>query len=235
MKRIVALTILLSIFTFSCYAQKISTQKFVVRKITFTADDQIVPISGVNVEINKANFRSDKNGQFLANIPVGSDNGFYISKISAPGYIVSYPEDLTQKLFLTSNQFVIVLADPNAVKAEKDKIRYNHQVALAKQEEQLKAQVKKNVELLSEIELKDANYKNLLEELEKAKQPLESFKNAKVDIEAKIDSLSENLSMIDYASLGNAEKEQLEKQKQGEWITAIIDEVLSQSRIFRRN
>ena len=208
-------------------AQRVSTQQFMVRKITFKATDQIVPINGVSVEINKAKFRSDKTGQFTANIPVSKDMGFYISNITAPGYIVSIPEDLSKKIYLSSNQCVIVLADINAVKAERNRIYNNNKAALAKQEERLNAEVKKNQELLNKIEKQESEYNSILAELEKAKRQLESFNNAKADLVVKIDSLSDNLSMVDYASLEHKEQIRLEKEKEGEWIDAIVDEVIS--------
>lgn len=208
-------------------AQRVSTQQFMVRKITFKANDQIVPINGVSVEINKAKFRSDKTGQFTANIPVSKDMGFYISNITAPGYIVSIPEDLSKKIYLSSNQCVIVLADINAVKTERNRIYNNNKAALAKQEERLNAEVKKNQELLNKIKKQESEYNSILAELEKAKRQLESFNNAKANLVEKIDSMSDNLSVVDYASLEYDEQIRLEKEKNGEWIDVIVDEVIS--------
>jgi len=208
-------------------AQRVSTQQFMVRKITFKATDQIVPINGISVEINKVKFRSDQTGQFTANIPVTKDMGFYISNITAPGYIVSIPEDLSKKIYLSSNQCVIVLADINAVKNERNRIFNNNKAALAKQEERLNAEVKKNQDLLNKIEKQESEYNTVLAELEKAKRQLESFNNVKANLVEKIDSLSDNLSMVDYASLEHKEQIRLEKEKDGEWIDAIVDEVIS--------
>ena len=226
MKKII-FSIIAIIATLNINAQRVSTQQFMVRKITFKATDQIVPINGISVEINKAKFRSDKTGQFTANIPVSKDMGFYISNITAPGYIVSIPEDLSKKIYLSSNQYVIVLADINAVKAERNRIYNNNKAALAKQEERLNAEVKKNQELLDKIEEQESEYNSVLAELEKTKRQLESFYNAKANLEEKIDSLSDNLSMIDYASLEYKEQIRIEKEKDGEWIDAIVDEVIS--------
>ena len=166
MKKII-FSIIAIIATLNINAQRVSTQQFMVRKITFKATDQIVPINGISVEINKAKFRSDKTGQFTANIPVSKDMGFYISNITAPGYIVSIPEDLSKKIYLSSNQYVIVLADINAVKAERNRIYNNNKAALAKQEERLNAEVKKNQELLDKIEEQESEYNSVLAELEK--------------------------------------------------------------------
>ena len=221
------LSIVAIITALNINAQRVSTQQFMVRKITFKANDQIVPINGVSVEINKAKFRSDKTGQFTANIPVSKDMGFYISNITAPGYIVSIPEDLSKKIYLSSNQCVIVLADINAVKTERNRIYNNNKAALAKQEERLNAEVKKNQELLNKIKKQESEYNSLLAELEKAKRQLESFNNAKANLVEKIDSMSDNLSVVDYASLEYDEQIRLEKEKNGEWIDVIVDEVIS--------
>lgn len=226
MKKII-ISIIAIIATLNINAQRVSTQRFMVRKITFNARDQIVPIKGVDVEINKAKFRSNDTGQFTANIPVSKDMGFYISNINAPGYIVSIPEDLSKKIYLSSNQCVIVLADINAVKAERNRIYNNNKAALAKQEERLKAEVKKNQELLNRIEKQELEYNSVLAELEKTKRQLESFNNAKTNLEVKIDSLSYSLSMVDYASLGHDEQIRLEKDKDGEWVDIIVDDVIS--------
>lgn len=208
-------------------AQRMSTQQFLVRKVTFQATDQIVPIGGITVEINKANFRSDKAGQFTANIPVAKDMGFYISKITAPGYIVSIPEDLSKKIYLSANKCVIVLADINAVKAERNRIYSNNKAALAKQEARLNAEVKKNQSLLKKYEHQQEEYNAVLAELAKTKQQLEAFVNAKTDLEEKIDSLSDALSLVDYASLESDEQARIEKEKNGEWLDVIVDEVIS--------
>ena len=227
MRKILVFVILSFIACININAQRVSTQQFMVRKITFKVNDQIVPINGVSVEINKAKFRSDKAGLFTANIPVSKDMSFYISNITAPGYIVSIPEDLSKKVYLSSNQFVIVLADRNAVKAERTRIYNNNKAALAKQEERLKSEVKKNQELLKKLDKKESEYNEVLAELEKVKCQLESFNNEKGDFEEKIDSLSDNLSMVDIASLDNDEQQRIEKEKDGEWIDAIVDEVIS--------
>lgn len=228
MRKIIVFIILCFIACININAQRVSTQQFMVRKITFKVNDQIVPINGVSVEINKAKFRSDKAGLFTANIPVAKDMSFYISNITAPGYIVSIPEDLSKKVYLSSNQFVIVLADINAVKAERTRIYNNNKAALAKQEERLNSEVKKNQELLKKFDKKESEYNEVLAELEKVKRQLESFNNAKSNLEEKIDSLSDNLSMVDVASLDSDEQKRIEKEKDGEWIDAIVDEVISE-------
>ena len=228
MRKIIVFIILCFIACININAQRVSTQQFMVRKITFKVNDQIVPINGVSVEINKAKFRSDKAGLFTANIPVAKDMSFYISNITAPGYIVSIPEDLSKKVYLSSNQFVIVLADINAVKAERTRIYNNNKAALAKQEERLNSEVKKNQELLKKFDKKESEYNEVLAELEKVKRQLESFNNAKSNLEEKIDSLSDNLSMVDIASLDSDEQKRIEKEKDGEWIDAIVDEVISE-------
>ena len=228
MRKIIVFIILCLIACININAQRVSTQQFMVRKITFKVNDQIVPINGVSVEINKAKFRSDKAGLFTANIPVAKDMSFYISNITAPGYIVSIPEDLSKKVYLSSNQFVIVLADINAVKAERTRIYNNNKAALAKQEERLNSEVKKNQELLKKFDKKESEYNEVLAELEKVKRQLESFNNAKSNLEEKIDSLSDNLSMVDIASLDSDEQKRIEKEKDGEWIDAIVDEVISE-------
>lgn len=227
MRKIIVFIILCLIACINIKAQRVSTQQFMVRKITFKVNDQIVPINGVSVEINKAKFRSDKAGLFTANIPVAKDMSFYISNITAPGYIVSIPEDLSKKVYLSSNQFVIVLADINAVKAERTRIYNNNKAALAKQEDRLNSEVKKNQELLKKFDKKESEYNEVLAELEKVKRQLESFNNAKSNLEEKIDSLSDNLSMVDIASLDSDEQKRIEKEKDGEWIDAIVDEVIS--------
>lgn len=227
MRKIFVFIILCLIACININAQRVSTQQFMVRKITFKVNDQIVPINGVSVEINKAKFRSDKAGLFTANIPVAKDMSFYISNITAPGYIVSIPEDLSKKVYLSSNQFVIVLADINAVKAERTRIYNNNKAALAKQEDRLNSEVKKNQELLKKFDKKESEYNEVLAELEKVKRQLESFNNAKSNLEEKIDSLSDNLSMVDIASLDSDEQKRIEKEKDGEWIDAIVDEVIS--------
>ena len=227
MKRFIIPIIIVIVAILNVNAQRVSTQQFLVRKITFQATDPIVPINGISVEINKAKFRSDKSGQFTANIPVSKDMGFYISSITAPGYIVSIPEDLSKKIFLSSNECIIVLADINAVKAEKNRIYNNNKAALAKQEERLNNEVKRNQELLNKIEKQETEYNFILTELEKAKRQLESFNDSKANLEEKIDSLSDNLSMIDYASLSSQEQIRIKKEKDGEWIDAIVDEVIS--------
>ena len=228
MKKVFISLIIVIAATLSANAQRLSTQQFLVRKITFSADDQIVPISGVSVEINQARFRSDQAGQFTANIPVSNDMGFYISNITAPGYIVSIPEDLSKKIYLSSNQYVIVLADINAVKNERDRIYNNNKAAIARHEERLNAEIKKNQELLNEIAKKSSEYNTISAELEKARQQLESFKKAKTDMENKIDSLSAHLSLVDVASLSPEEQTRLKMEKEGKWIDAIVDEVISQ-------
>lgn len=228
MRKIIVFIILCFIACININAQRVSTQQFMVRKITFKVNDQIVPINGVSVEINKAKFRSDKAGLFTANIPVAKDMSFYISNITAPGYIVSIPEDLSKKVYLSSNQFVIVLADINAVKAERTRIYNNNKAALAKREERLNSEVKKNQELLKKFDKKESEYNEVLAELEKVKRQLESFNNAKSNLEEKIDSLSDNLSMVDIASLDSDEQKRIEKEKDGEWIDAIVDEVISE-------
>ena len=83
MKRFIIPIIIVIVAILNVNAQRVSTQQFLVRKITFQATDPIVPINGISVEINKAKFRSDKSGQFTANIPVSKDMGFYISSITA--------------------------------------------------------------------------------------------------------------------------------------------------------
>ena len=65
MRKIIVI-ILCFIACININAQRVSTQQFMVRKITFKVNDQIVPINGVSVEINKAKFRSDKAGLFTA-------------------------------------------------------------------------------------------------------------------------------------------------------------------------
>ena len=102
---------------------------------------------------------------------------------------MSIPEDLSKKVYLSSNQCVIVLADINAVKAERNRIYNNNKAALAKQEERLNAEVKKNQELLNKIEEQESEYNSVLAELEKTKRQLESFYNAKANLEEKIDEL----------------------------------------------
>ena len=99
MKKII-FSIIAIIATLNINAQRVSTQQFMVRKITFKATDQIVPINGISVEINKAKFRSDKTGQFTANIPVSKDMGFYISNITAPAPTIG------------SQYFLIVVPNP---------------------------------------------------------------------------------------------------------------------------
>ena len=221
------LLLILLLIVFFAQAQKVSTQQFIVRKITFKTSDQIIPVNGVFVEINKVKFKSNSEGSFTANIPVTKDMGFFISKVTAPGYILSIPEDLTKKLHLSSDPIVIVLADINAVKVEREKIVQNNKKVLERQESKIKEEVQKNQILLDSLKNKNEEYVRIAEDLEVVKRQLAVFQEKKDYIEAKIDSIADVLSLIDVVSLSIEEQKRVEKEKNGEWIDALTDQLLS--------
>ena len=184
MKRyLLSLVLICSVMTTS--AQRISTQQFMVRKITFSAQDPIVPISGIFVEINNVKFRSDTEGAFVANIPISNDLGFNISNVHAPGYILSVPEDLSKRVYLSSNPIVIVLADIEAVKNERERILANNRREISKYEAKIKVEVEKTANLLSQLKSKDEEYTRVLNELEAAQKQLKAFQENRSVFEAK--------------------------------------------------
>ena len=222
------LTIILTCLCTLSWGQKISTQAFNVRKITYSSKDQVEPISGIFVDINNVKLRSDNQGQFVANIPVNKDFSFHIKSIHAPGYIVSIPEDLSQKLYLSSNPIFIVLADIDAVKRERSRIEAANKRAIAEYEAKINSEIEKNDALLRTIATKDQEYAQIAAELDRAKQELRQFRDHKLHWEQKVDSLATTLSLVDFQTLPTNEQQRIEGEKNGEWMNALIKDVLKE-------
>lgn len=227
MRRYILTLILTCLCTLS-WGQKISTQAFSVRKITYNSKDQVEPISGIFVDINNVKLRSDNQGQFVANIPVNKDFSFHIKSIHAPGYIVSIPEDLSQKLYLSSNPIFIVLADIDAVKRERSRIEAANKRAIAEYEAKINSEIEKNDALLRTLATKDQEYAQIAAELDRAKQELRQFLDHKLLWEQKVDSLATTLSLVDFQTLPTNEQQRIEGEKNGEWMNALIKDVLKE-------
>lgn len=225
MKRYI-LSILAALICVLSFGQKVSKQSFKVRKITYSATDQLVPVDGIFIEINNAMFRSGSDGAFVANIPVTADLGFNISRINAPGYILSIPEDLNARLYLSSNPIVIVVADINAVKRERDKIEAANKKAITQYETRIKDELARNEDLLRSLESKDSEYDRVMAELEDARRRLQAFEDNQEKWLAQVDSLAANLSLVDMQSLPEDEQNRIRGEKNGEWLDAMISKML---------
>ena len=111
MRKIIVFIILCFIACININAQRVSTQQFMVRKITFKVNDQIVPINGVSVEINKAK----QDAQAAATAAVEAKNNAEIAVNTGWGYSDAI-SGKTDRILVVSSEYSSSDARPFVVK-----------------------------------------------------------------------------------------------------------------------
>lgn len=210
------------------FAQR-RVQRGVVRMITHTATDPIVPVKGVQVVVdNVANNASDKNGRFTLNISVNKEGSYSLTDVRVPkgsALILAYPSK-KKKLFLDNNDLEVALIS----KEEKDMVKKaNYQTLLEKYKIQTKNVYKLREQLEErqlELDKKSEEYRLVAAKRDSVQKLLNLYYDDKIYEQTlkNIESIAEDLALTDYKSLDSLEANIYGLKMKGDWQT--ISDVL---------
>ena len=114
LNRTVCILCIASIMSLPLMAQNV-TQNGMVREITHSAEDPVVPIEGVQVVVNGISSpKSDKTGKLAISIKRNEEGCFNIDDVRLPAnhyYILATPAK-GKKIFLSPNDLFIALITP---------------------------------------------------------------------------------------------------------------------------
>lgn len=220
MKKFISIIMIL-IVSSSLFAQRIQIQKGLVRKIIYSKDDPIIPLSNVKIVIETES-RSDDHGRFTAKIPVNHDQSFTIKKVSynkdGINYEMVYPIKNASKCYLSPNDLLIILASPDEIEAERLKDLRNIRSAARRNINKLEDELDKKNEELSALHQKDIYYKKVEYERDSLQAICRNYYSNYSQVEREIAEQAEALSKIDYGVLDSLEREKVEMRKAGRWL-----------------
>lgn len=107
---------LIGALSFHSTQAQVARQEGIVRKITHSASDPVVPIAGVQVVVDGVSSpKSDKQGNLTITIRRNEESSYYLDDIRLPAgevpYLLAYPSR-EKKLFLSPNELYIALISP---------------------------------------------------------------------------------------------------------------------------
>lgn len=209
-------------------AQK-RAQRGVVRMITHTARDPIVPVKGVQVVVNNvANKASGKDGRFTLSIAVNKEQSYSLTDVRVPkgSTLILASPSRKKKLFLSKNDLEVALITPedkNTIsKATYRKLlkKYNQQ---AEQLRQLRSQLEdKRIDL----EESSSAYSRLSAQIDSIQSLLNQYYDEKnrENTTKEIERIAEEFALIDYQSLKEEEARICNLMNEGDW--AILSQYL---------
>ena len=202
------------------FAQKIQKQTGIVRKIMYSTNDPLQPLSDVRIKI-ETETRSDEKGRFTANIPLTKNETYKIDSVSykkdkkgQEEYTLVIPQK-NQELHLSPNDLIIVLASKEEM--ERERKERENQLRVAKNEQvlllqNLLAKKEKELNMLKET---DDCYKRTVAERDSLKNICQNYFNNYTQVEKMISEQAERLARTDYGLLDSIELKKIELLKAG--------------------
>ena len=180
-------------------------QNGIVRKITHSKTDPVVPVEGIRVIIDGiSSGNSTAKGRFSISLKRNGSIPYSLDDVRVPknkNFILAYPE-LKSKIYASKNDIVIAMITPD----EQERIskeNYNRLFRKYRQQGNELTQERNRLENLKmELSESDARYKEVAHQLDSVQKTLNYYfdNSKKRDITAELKRIAMELTMTDYQS-----------------------------------
>ena len=214
MKKVILLVAFaLTLFLGEAYAQKTVTVSGTVRKITYSEKDPLIPLEGVEIQIETPT-QSNSNGTWSTKVQAKKDGKYYFRSIIKEGYHLAAPSSLTAEQKL-GDKVEIIMASHQDYFAQVKKVRGQLQ-------RQCQNELNRLQDIKDSLELMVANQQATIEQYKKAEEEYNNYRDNYFNNHDLINEEAEKLALIDFHSLDSIEKIRYRLKTEGKWDSLIL-------------
>ena len=226
---------LIGALSFHSTQAQVARQEGIVRKITHSASDPVVPIAGVQVVVDGVSSpKSDKQGNLTITIRRNEESSYYLDDIRLPAgevpYLLAYPSR-EKKLFLSPNELYIALISPEEKATVSKKIYTDLWRQYRRQGNDLIALRNELEEVQMALDEGDARYREVTNRLDSVQALLNAYfdDGQKESFTQKLEEVAEELALTDYRSLDSIDARIYDLKRAGEWagLSALLNEQMN--------
>ena len=226
---------LIGALSFHSTQAQVARQEGIVRKITHSASDPVVPIAGVQVVVDGVSSpKSDKQGNLTITIRRNEESSYYLDDIRLPAgevpYLLAYPSR-EKKLFLSPNELYIALISPEEKESVSKKIYTDLWRQYRRQGNDLIALRNELEEVQMALDEGDARYREVTNRLDSVQALLNAYfdDSQKESFTQKLEEVAEELALTDYRSLDSIDARIYDLKRAGEWagLSALLNEQMN--------
>ena len=225
---------LIGALSFHSTQAQVARQEGIVRKITHSASDPVVPIAGVQVVVDGVSSpKSDKQGNLIISIKRNEESSYYLDDIRLPAggsYLLAYP-GRKKKLFLSPNELYIALISPEEKATVSKKIYTDLWRQYRRQGNDLIALRNELEEVQMALDEGDARYREVTNRLDSVQALLNAYfdDSQKESFTQKLEEVAEELALTDYRSLDSIDARIYDLKRAGEWagLSALLNEQMN--------
>ena len=226
---------LIGALSFHSTQAQVARQEGIVRKITHSASDPVVPIAGVQVVVDGVSSpKSDKQGNLTITIRRNEESSYYLDDIRLPAgevpYLLAYPSR-EKKLFLSPNELYIALISPEEKATVSKKIYTDLWRQYRRQGNDLIALRNELEEVQMALDEGDARYREVTNRLDSVQALLNAYfdDSQKESFAQKLEEVAEELALTDYRSLDSIDARIYDLKRAGEWagLSALLNEQMN--------
>ena len=226
---------LIGALSFHSTQAQVARQEGIVRKITHSASDPVVPIAGVQVVVDGVSSpKSDKQGNLIISIRRNEESSYYLDDIRLPAgevpYLLAYPSR-EKKLFLSPNELYIALISPEEKATVSKKIYTDLWRQYRRQGNDLIALRNELEEVQMALDEGDARYREVTNRLDSVQALLNAYfdDSQKESFTQKLEEVAEELALTDYRSLDSINARIYDLKRSGEWagLSALLNEQMN--------
>ena len=226
---------LIGALSFHSTQAQVARQEGIVRKITHSASDPVVPIAGVQVVVDGVSSpKSDKQGNLTITIRRNEESSYYLDDIRLPAgevpYLLAYPSR-EKKLFLSPNELYIALISPEEKATVSKKIYTDLWRQYRRQGNDLIALRNELEEVQMALDEGDARYREVTNRLDSVQALLNAYfdDSQKESFTQKLEEVAEELALTDYRSLDSIDARIYDLKRAGEWagLSALLNEQMN--------
>jgi len=208
-------------------------QHGVVRMITHSGTDPIVPVQNVQFIVNQVSCKpSDKNGRFSLSVRLNREHSYTISDVRLPkgSNLVLASPARKKKLYLSNNDLVVTLVSPEEKHTVKMAAYRKLKRAYDKQADSIRMVRSQLQEKLSKAKEGSKEYERLQHESDSIQALVNEYFDEKhrAEILKEIERMSEELAVTDYQTLDSIEARIYDLKMQGDWptISKVLHELM---------